>query len=81
MEQREVTGPANVTWTCVQAYAGLEQNAEKAAEIVSTGEKVSVVCTPSGGSQSVRLELVHNWMEKLSDDDLLHQISTAQQSS
>ncbi|TDH21303.1 hypothetical protein EXU57_20415 [Segetibacter sp. 3557_3] len=81
MEQREITGPANVTWTCVQAYAGLEANAEKAAEIVRTGDKVPVVCTPSGGAQSVRLELVHNWMEKLSDDELLDQIATAQQSS
>lgn len=72
MTQREITDSENTTWTCVQAYAGLSgESADKATELAQTPEgKVTVVCTPSGGAQTVRLELPANWLENYSDEDL-----------
>ena len=72
--QREVTDAAQTKWTCVQAYAGLGQSA--AAETIleqraADGRGVPVVCTPSGGAQSVRLELEADWASALSDDALV----------
>ena len=55
-------------WSCVQAYAGLEEDSA-AAQVAQDGGKVTVVCTPSGGEQSVRLELDTDW-EQLSDQEL-----------
>ena len=80
MEQREVRDKEGLSWTCVQAYAGLEgKKGEKAAEIAETDdEQVPVVCTPSGGAQSVRLELPVDWLQQLSDEELLKQIKAAQ---
>ncbi|MDB5191929.1 MAG: hypothetical protein JWQ96_1492 [Segetibacter sp.] len=80
MKQREVTTSDNTKWTCVQAYAGADGNvAEKIAELSETGDgKVPVVCTPSGGAQSVRLELPADWEEKLSDEDLAAAIQNTQ---
>ena len=77
MEQREVTDQNNTTWTCVQAYGGLTgKAAEKAADIAETNEgKLPVVCTPSGGAQTVRLELDKEWMTELSDNDLIEAIT------
>ncbi|WP_299707824.1 hypothetical protein [uncultured Pontibacter sp.] len=81
MTQREVTDSENTNWTCVQAYGNLSQeNADKAAELTEeTNGDVTVVCTPSGGAQTVRLQLPKDWMEALSDEDLVKQI-IAQQS-
>ena len=78
--QREVTDTEQTKWTCVQAYAGLGESA--AAEALEErrareGRPVPVVCTPTGGAQSVRLELAHDWTEALSDDELLSRISSA----
>jgi len=80
MRQREVQDPDNVAWTCVQAFAGTSgQAAAEAAERVESADgKVPVVCTPSGGKQSVRLELAKSWAEDLSDEDLLAAIEAAQ---
>ena len=80
MIQREVTDIENTTWTCVQAYSGLEgKQGEKAAELAETNDgKIPVVCTPSGGAQSVRLELDSNWEKDLSDGELVQAIATAQ---
>ncbi|RNI31892.1 hypothetical protein EFA69_05110 [Rufibacter immobilis] len=76
MTQREVTDQDNLTWTCVQAYAGLEgKAAQKDAELSETEEgNVTVVCTPSGQAQTVRLQLPSNWLESVSDEELLQQI-------
>jgi len=38
---------------------------------------VPVVCTPSGGQQSVRLEMPKDWAERMSDADLLEAITAA----
>ncbi|MFD2247760.1 hypothetical protein [Pontibacter ruber] len=80
MIQREVTDKENTTWTCAQAYSGLEgKEGEKAAELAENKDgKVPVVCTPSGGAQSVRLELDSNWNEQLSDEELVQAIEAAQ---
>ena len=80
MTQREVTDTHHTTWTCVQAYAGLEGKvAEKAAKLAETDEGlVPVVCTPSGGAQTVRVELKSNWYDDLSDDELQKAIAEAQ---
>lgn len=76
MTQREVQDAENTTWTCVQALSGLTgQAAEEAAERIESEEgTVPVVCTPSGGAQSVRLELRKDWADAMSDDDLLRAI-------
>ena len=77
--QREVTDEENTTWTCVQAYAGLGTQgaaatfAEGAAE---RGEPLAVVCTPSGGAQSVRLAVEPDWHAAMSDDALCRAIAS-----
>jgi hypothetical protein len=84
MIQREVTDDEQLTWTCVQAYAGLGQTevADAAAERVeSDAGTVPVVCTPRGAAQSVRLELSADWGERLPDDELLSAIGRARAES
>ncbi|MDQ3290514.1 MAG: hypothetical protein M3Q05_04410 [Bacteroidota bacterium] len=83
MIQREVTDQDNTSWTCVQAYAALNSStAEKATEIAENDQgKVPVVCTPSGGAQTVRLELDKNWIEELSDQQLVDAITVKQGNS
>lgn len=71
---REVTDSDNTTWTCVPAYAGLGTEGPAAALVeraVDAGKPIPVVCTPSGGAQSVRLSLPGDWHAAMSDDDLL----------
>ena len=75
--QREVSDAEGTTWSCVQAYAGVgDGEAAQALEEkrAAEGRGVPVVCTPSGGAQSVRLELAHDWVEALADDALLAEI-------
>lgn len=77
--QREVQDGGGTRWTCVQAYAGLSQDggegeAAKRADEKETGGRVEVVCTPSGGAQTVRLRLPEGWEENYSDEDLLREI-------
>ena len=76
MTQREVTDSENTTWTCVQAYGTLsKENADKAAELTEdTKGEVTVVCTPSGGAQTVRLQLPKDWMDSVTDEELVQQI-------
>jgi hypothetical protein len=79
MTQREVQDEENTRWTCVQAFAGVGGAlAEKAAERAESEDgTVTVVCTPSGGEQTLRLELRSDWSELMSDDDLLSAIAEA----
>lgn len=79
MEQREVQDGDAVRWTCVQAMGGLGgAAAELAAERLESAEgTVPVVCTPSGGAQSVRVELPRDWMESVDDAALLRAIAGA----
>lgn len=72
-EPRTVTDGDNLVWSCVQAYAGLISPPED--------EPVIVVCTPSGGAQSVRVELPADWTQEVSDTDLLAAIERARADS
>jgi hypothetical protein len=74
--QREVTDGEGTRWVCVQAYAGLSEGGEggRAAEAAVEGGRVEVVCTPSGGAQTVRLKLAAGWEDECSDEELLRQI-------
>ena len=81
MQQREVTDRKNTPWTCVQAYTGglASQATEQAAKRAETDERtVTVVCTPGGGTQTVRLELQSNWLENLPDEELTAAIQAGQ---
>ncbi|GAA4379173.1 hypothetical protein GCM10023186_16450 [Hymenobacter koreensis] len=80
MQQREVTDTHNTTWACVQAYTGVDSTvaAEAAERSETTGGAVPVVCTPTGGAQTVRLELGKDWFENLSDEELTAAIEAAQ---
>jgi hypothetical protein len=69
MKQREVQDQENVRWTCVEALAAISSG-------LTSDEKgnVTVVCTPSGGSQTVRVKLSADWFDTISDDQLLAEI-------
>lgn len=73
---REITDTQGIVWTCIQAFAGLGNDAEKreAARVDGAGDRVHVACTPSGGARSVRLELPGDWETALSDEDLAARI-------
>jgi len=76
--EREVRDENNVLWKCIQAFAGTNGRAAKeAAEIAAEGNEVEVICTPSGGAQTVRLKLKKEWAETLSDEDLLSKIQSS----
>jgi len=72
MKQREITDNENINCTCVQAFAGVGgKAAAEATERTESAEgTVTVVCTPSGRAQTVRLELPVTWLEETSDDEL-----------
>ena len=79
MRQREVQDDENVRWVCAQALAGVGSSVEDeaAAQVESDDGTVPVVCTPSGGAQTVRLEVASGWEERMSDDELLAAIAAA----
>lgn len=81
MTQREIQDSDNVTWTCVQALSGLsgEAAAEAAERVEDEQGNVPVVCTPSGGEQSVRVQLRKGWEDDLSDADLMAAIQKARE--
>jgi len=71
---REVKDTEGITWSCVQAYAGLSEETQKqaAAQVDEERDTYWIVCTPSGGAKSVRLELPGEWETSYSDEALLH---------
>jgi hypothetical protein len=72
MKQREIQDSENVIWTCTQAFSGTDgEAARQAAEKAKNGGQVTVICTPSGGEQTVRLELQERWIEEMSDHALM----------
>lgn len=80
MKQREVQDQNNVKWVCVEALSGIADNsAEVADKIQDKNGNVPVVCTPSGGAQTVRINVTSDWNEKLSDEQLLKEITNYQQ--
>jgi hypothetical protein len=78
---REIKDADGTTWTCVQAFAGLGKDAEKteAARVEGTRDCFHVVCTPSGGAKSVRVELPGNWEKDLPDEEVLRAIKAQQE--
>lgn len=76
---REIADTEGTTWSCIQAFAGLGGGPEKsrAARVEGAKDHVHVVCTPSGGAHSVRLDLPQDWETALSDADLLGAIGAA----
>ncbi|NNM71493.1 hypothetical protein [Enterovirga aerilata] len=74
-EAREVTDAEGVTWTCIQAFAGLGNSPEKQqAARVEGADEVQVVCTPSGGARSRRFALPPDW-RRMEDAALLAAIA------
>lgn len=73
---REVTDAAGITWTCIQAFSGLGKDPEKveAARVDGEPDAFQVVCTPSGGAQSVRIAMPGDWEEQASDAQVLEAI-------
>jgi hypothetical protein len=49
---REVTDADGITWSCIQAFAGLGNDPVRAAaaRVEGTPDCVHVVCTPDGGA-------------------------------
>ncbi|MBD2531969.1 hypothetical protein H6G97_21215 [Nostoc flagelliforme FACHB-838] len=78
--EREIKDSDGITWTCIQAFSGLSDTskAQDAAEVEGESDTYWVVCTPSGGAQSVRLKLKGKWEEEYSDEALLKEIKTQQ---
>ncbi len=74
MIQKEVIDRENTKWTCVQTYSSNPEAADKAEALSGDDGKAEVVCTPSGGAQSVRLTLAKNWMD-MQDEEILLQIA------
>jgi hypothetical protein len=76
---REINDSEGVTWSCIQAYAGLGNDPEKAiaARVNGDAGRVHVVCTPSGGARSFRVELPAGWEEKLTEQEILDAIIRA----
>ncbi len=76
MKQREVTDSANTRWTCVQAYTMVDRDSAEEISHSTKGEsgQITVVCTPSGGAKTVRIELPENWDEVMDDAALLQAI-------
>ena len=72
---REIDDGEGVRWSCAQAYAGLsDPPVDDSAAKVDGSDRYRVVCTPSGGSRSVELELPGGWEESYSDEALLKEI-------
>jgi hypothetical protein len=65
-----------VTWSCIQVFAGLGSDPEKAdaARVDGENDRLHVACTPSGGAKSVRLKLPAGWEEELSDEELIEAV-------
>lgn len=78
--EREIKSADGITWKCVQAFSGLSDSAENqdAAQVKGEPDTYWVVCTPSGGAQSVRLKLQGEWYSTYTDEELLDEIQTQQ---
>jgi hypothetical protein len=75
---REVTDPEGLAWSCIQAFAGLGHDSGLADKARVPGtDRVHVVCTPSGGARSVRVQLPLGWQQSSDDAALLAAIAAA----
>jgi hypothetical protein len=79
MKQREVQDHNNTKWVCVEALSGLSDNSTAVADkIQDSNGNVPVVCTPSGGAQTVRIKVSSDWNDALSDEELVREITKNQ---
>jgi hypothetical protein len=79
MKQREVQDQNNTKWVCVEALSGLTDNsAEVSDKLQDKNGNVPVVCTPSGGAQTVRINVNKDWSSSLSDEELIREITKHQ---
>jgi hypothetical protein len=75
MTQREVQAHDNTTWVCVQALSGVSAGQDQIENKIQDDHgNVPVVCTPSGGAQTVRIQLPKDWLDATSDENLLAEI-------
>ena len=74
---REVTDGEGTTWSCVEAYAGLSEDGKSDAARVEGTDRYRVIATPSGGAQTVELELPAGWDEEMSDEAHVRAIEAA----
>ncbi|HYX33940.1 MAG TPA: hypothetical protein VE954_12560 [Oligoflexus sp.] len=83
MKTREITDRNHVIWQCTQVFSGANPKlAGRAACLAKEDDgSLSIVCTPSGGEQTVRLQLKEDWYDQMSDDDLRKAIENAKESS
>ncbi|MBD1821577.1 hypothetical protein H6F51_03515 [Cyanobacteria bacterium FACHB-DQ100] len=74
--ERTVSDQDGITWSCIEAFTGLsdETGHSGAAQVKGQEGAYWVVCTPSGGAQSVRLKLSGDWQNDYSDEALLQEI-------
>ncbi len=81
MTQRTITDSEGTQWSFAQTLAtsGDTHADARHAHNTSGGEQVVVVATPSGGAQSIRLELPPTWSESMDDDALTDLLSGAGQ--
>jgi hypothetical protein len=78
--KQEIIDSKGITWISIQAYSGISHNAENQDAAQAKGQEDSywVVCTPSGGTKSVRLKLEGEWETSYSDERLLNEIEAQQ---
>ena len=69
MTTRTIHDADGTEWTLAEALVGTDAERDDAST-------VPVVATPSGGAQSVRLELAPGWLDA-PDDDLLAALAAA----
>ncbi|WP_288583150.1 hypothetical protein [uncultured Methylobacterium sp.] len=72
-EQRDVTTQDGTAWTCIEALADMPAAAKE--KLAGEGRR-AVVCTPSGGTHSVRLSLAEGW-RGMAEADLAAAIEAA----
>lgn len=73
MQIREVQTSDGTRWQCVEAMISDTSNNESASKSSAT-DTVTVVCTPSGGAQTVRMDLNKDWKKSVTDEELIQQI-------
>lgn len=78
---REIVDDDGTTWSCAPAYGGLGDGAGAAAAIAqekaARDGAIVVVCTPTGGAQSVRVELAAGSLADVDDGALRAAIAAA----
>lgn len=74
---REVTDGDGTTWSLAEAYAGLSEDGRSEAARIGDSDRFRVIATPSGGAQSVEMELPAGWADDLSDNEILKEIANS----